>query len=300
MSANEESTISQADRRTSSPSAKEQIFLRPASLYKYLISRGPLLIGWDDDKFRDLVERSKTVPTNVDTKDTFGEDRRKMEELKSDLSHVFVDALVTNLSQLIQKGEDVQYTDSNMEVSTFMAQGKQYEDQNVPLYDLISHTVKYHRDSYFTGPTYASIQKFQRTQQYSVGQSQYAAESLTWNHIPLFSWKKEESLASIHLQGFVNWFIPSKTMVDLVRPTVFWTLSPPSLTTRSSLSSSQGGPLYTPLVQAITNLIPLSQTMVDQIFKDNLIHLLKSPEWRLWVKGTTGGYVSRLQRDVNQ
>lgn len=278
----------------------KQIFLRPASLYEYLISRGPLLIGWDDDKFRDLVERSKTVSSDIETKDTFGEDRRKMEELKSDLSHIFVDALVMNLSQFILK--DVQYADSNIDSTSF--QGKKDAEnvdkvieQHVPLYDLLSQTIKYHRDSYLTGSTYANIQRFRRTQKYGVGQTHNAAGFMSWSHMPFLISKKEESSANLHLQGFIKWFIPSQTMIELVRPTVKWTISPP-IATRTSLSP-YGGPLYTPLVQAVTNLIPLSQTMVDNILKDAVIHLLKSPEWRLWVKSTTGGYVSRLQRDVH-
>ena len=223
-----------------------------------------------------------------------------MEELKSDLSNIFIDALVKNLSQLIQK-DAVQDIASNNGTDPCTVIGRQDEmfDKDVPLYDIISQALKYHRDSYLVGSTYASIQRFRRTKQYNnVGPTFNAAtEHFTWNHMPLASGKKEESIANVHLQGLVTWFIPSKTMLELVRPTVMWTVSPPLI--RLTVWS-HGGPLYSPLVQAISNLIPLSQPMLDQILKESMLQLLKSPEWRHWVKGTTGGYVSSLQRDVNE
>jgi len=298
------------------PSANESsILLRPASLYKYLISRGPLLIGWDDDKLKDLIEQSKAHSRSVDTSD-HGKDLRSMEEIKSNLSHIFIDALVINLTtQFMQKEEDEQYERNNTNGATCShdLDTKGYSNEivqdKVPLYNLLSQIVKYHRDAYLTGPTYASIQRFQRNQKRNIidHQPYISSENLmtasTWNnHIPLFhSWNKEQSLAGEHLQGFVTWFLPSRKTMDLVRPTVLWTISPPVFipTSSSSIRSTKGGPLYAPLVQAVTNLIPLSQTLFDEIIKDNVIRLLQDPEWRVWVKGTTGGYVSRLQRDVD-
>ena len=280
---------------------EQSSFFRPANLFKYLISRGPLLIGWDDDKFKQLVEKNKNASSGSEGKGNFGEDRRKIEELRSELSSLFIDAIVMNLSEMIQKDE--QNTPSNIDpVREYRKYGSRSQDEimreEVPLYDLISQSLKYHRDSFLVGPMYADIQRFRRTREYHTDQSYNSRNSsgnLNWSHFTFDTGKKEEAVAGLYLQGLADWFIPSKTMVDLVRPTVIWTVSPPS--PRSSLWNHTG-PLYTPLVQAVTNLIPLSQSMIDQIFKDSVLNLLKSPEWRHWVKGTTGGYVSKLQRDV--
>jgi hypothetical protein len=253
------------------------------------------MIGWDDEKFSQLVEESKSVASD-DEPDTFDEDRQKMVALKSDLSNIFVDAIAKNLSEFIQK--DMQYRDTRGNPTLLQKKGEdgQTEDNSKnhdtpTLYHLITETMKYHRDSYLVGSTYAAIERLRRSGRCNEDQNLNRPEDFTWNNISI----KEESLACLHLQDLVTWFVPSIAMMNLVRPTVVWTVSPPL---RMSSTLYQGGPLYTPLVQTMTNLIPLSQKMVDQTLKESVLYFLKSPETRLWVKGTTGGYVSQLQKDA--
>ena len=107
----------------------------------------------------------------------------------------------------------------------------------------------------------------------------------------------DTSLASTQLTNLAQWFIPSRTMHDALLPTVLWTIAPPMAHPHYL---PQGGPLREQILQSSVALLPLSQPLLDQTVKNNLIYVFGNKEWRDSMKGTTRGMVGRnMQQDGN-
>ena len=92
------------------------------------------------------------------------------------------------------------------------------------------------------------------------------------------------SLGQEHLNQLSAWFIPSPTVHNALRSTVSWTYS-------------IEGPLFPPIKRAVVDCIPLSQQNVNSAMKSTIIWFLKDENMRKVVKGSTQGYVSRIQTD---
>jgi len=310
----------------------------PASLYHRMVSKSPRLIGWNDDEFRSILEDHKkrvrlkppVVPALLSgssdgvAKATNREDRiessgfGRVEDgfgLMGILADTVIETVLRGKSNGERKVEDeaVEYhfVRKNSVATTSM--------RDMELYQHALSSIKYQRDSYIMGRSYANVRKIQRESQpqstlipsddgtddaqpwtnKQQQQQRYQLEDIMrFNHgiIP------DDSLAKSHLVGIASWFLPSATVVDSLRPTVVWLLSPPIYGRYHNHGDGSvvGGPLHQPFVRAVKDLVPLSQSLVDSVVKENVIWALKDNEWKAWMKGTTGGYVSSMQRDRNR
>ena len=92
------------------------------------------------------------------------------------------------------------------------------------------------------------------------------------------------SLGQQHLNQFSTWFIPSPTVHNALRSTISWTYS-------------IEGPLFPPIKRAVIDCIPLSQENVNHATKSTILWFLQDENMRKVVKGSTRGYVSRIQTD---
>jgi hypothetical protein len=101
------------------------------------------------------------------------------------------------------------------------------------------------------------------------------------------------STAHDHLVIFSFWFLPSETVFSALKGIVIPQLSPP-----------YGETLQNITVNAICNSLPLAQPLLDDVFKNSVIHILSEPWYRNWVKGSilnnTSYYYRKEKDDISK
>jgi len=268
------------------------------------------VIGWNDDRFRELVEKS-TQTSGGKTCDPFSGDRQKIERLGFGLMNIFTDTLVEHLVQsrppqertlAKEKGmlSVVGITDHSKGIESIEITGASEGTQSryslgrmrdTPLYKAVLDSFKYQRDVYTSGESFAKLRNFERN---------LLQQKNDENRSPLGDLAKiatgTDSMAQVQLNDLAGWFLCSSIVVDALRPTVLWTISGPN---SKPHYLPMGGPLYAPFLRAVIDLIPMSQTSVDSVVKQNVVWFLSDDQWKQQVKGRTGGYVSKMQRDFS-
>jgi len=176
------------------------------------------------------------------------------------------------------------------------------------LYNYALNSLRWQRDNYIVGPSYAEARKKQRrleerTKREGFGDEVAVARpgaltvydtafslvpevsaSLLRSHMTYSTAAGTPSLGQAQLASLAISLLPAPITTNALRPTVLWL---PSL----------GGPLDLPVSRAVTNLIPLSQSNLDGVVKESVVWVLRDEHWRNTAKFGAGGYVTGMERD---
>ena len=291
---------------------------RPLSMLKWGLSNSTRIIGWNDDDFRGLLEEHRrrriedpSIP-NVE-KTGFG--------LMGILASTIKEALYkgTNFDDLksdLKKLEKVDEVDSSNSASSIDIIGTNINVREMKVYKNLLSAVKYQRDAYIMGTEHAEQRKVDReievelvrerdvTNQFDPYIADDENNSLRDGRNERLKLSRKtpyqdylnkhpnvnvSSLGVSQLNELFTWFIPSTTMHEALLPTVLWTIVPPSPT------FPEGGPLRGRINRSICDLIPLSQSLLDQSMKQSLLWFLKDDAWRESVKGSSRNYLSAAE-----
>lgn len=134
--------------------------------------------------------------------------------------------------------------------------------RDLPFYDTTFKAIQWQRDNYFVGPKYANLNRNPKS----------SLSSLLHTRMPLDA----TCLGHIQLCQFGIGFVPSSTTKEMLLPIVI---------------SLPRGSLYQPIVDAVSNAIPLGQPLLDSAVKHSLSTFLQDPQWRYVIKTQTQGYI---------
>mmetsp|Transcript_21867 Transcript_21867/g.45510 ORF Transcript_21867/g.45510 Transcript_21867/m.45510 type:complete len:298 (+) Transcript_21867:61-954(+) len=101
------------------------------------------------------------------------------------------------------------------------------------------------------------------------------------NNIPL---SKFTGLGYPYLVSYAQGYIPSQDVVKLLRPSAMWLVS-------------RDGPLLPVATRSMAQTIPLAQSSLDWVMRENLLWVLKNEEWKDFAKGITTKYVQSYKDD---
>ena len=300
---------------------------RPGAILNYLVSRGPRIIGWNDDVFRAVIHKARQeklreeegAPGQIDS--TGRPDLRITEKSSENVETDSVGIMDMASNALIKKmlgpnpktvqSSNVEDIDKKVWLSK-MDEGL----KDLELYKHLLTAARYQRDAYIMGAHHAELRKSERaaemtavreseikrltefdgeesdeffiTKQEPLPSSQLTYRELLGKYPNL----EQSTLGFQQLSNISQWFIPSQTMHKSLLPTMIWTVSTPNQ------YYTNGGPLYRQVSRSVINLIPLSQTIVDSAVKNSVLYVLRDHNIKGWVKGATNGYVSNMQRDA--
>ena len=182
-------------------------------------------------------------------------------------------------------------------------QAKEVNVREMKVYQNVLSAVKYQRDAYIMGTDHADLRKIQRAA--SQGETSNTTESSTDGNSTTNNSDEPKakvtvtyrellnqnptvdptSMGSEQLTGLFAWFLPSPTMHSALLPWTMWTIAPPAPGT------PEGGPLRRLIKRSVSNLIPLSQSLLDGIMKSNILYILKDESWKDSVKGSSRSYL---------
>lgn len=137
------------------------------------------------------------------------------------------------------------------------------EVRDLPFYESTLEAVRYQRDNYLVGTTYAE----RRTRQRPQGIHAPPLHRITYY---------PNALANIQLLAVGASFIPSQTVQKALLPIV---VGLPS------------GVLRDPITNAVANAIPLAQPQLDRAVKNSVLAFMGNPHWRQVIKNRAGGYM---------
>jgi hypothetical protein len=146
-------------------------------------------------------------------------------------------------------------------------------------YRNILSTVKWYRDSFFIGTSFADQRSAERS-----SNKREDTQSLFGN--PGVS---DPSSAMAHplLMSASENYLRSIAAVDLLRPYATWAVS-------------MDGPLVGTATQSLAQSILWSQSSCDWAMRENLLWVLKDQEWREFAKTITTKYVDRSYKGGNE
>ena len=178
--------------------------------------------------------------------------------------------------------------------------------RDTELYNFTLNALRWQRDAYFVGAPHADNRKRERKLEESNRQDGgFVSESPSLTsagmvHVPETSMAvlkaqiieanklnaNNRPLSHTQLVQLGKWLIPSDTTKCALLPTVLWLPGP-------------NGPLDRPFARAVTNIIPMSQSNLDWVMKNNILWVLKDESWRNHAKFGASGYVTEMQRDAS-
>lgn len=132
--------------------------------------------------------------------------------------------------------------------------------RNLPFYDSTLGAIKFQRDSYLAGPAYADRRERQKSRRFPP---------------PRFSPRMPHdatALGHIQLVNVGAWFLPSETVRTALLPVV---IALPS------------GALNEPIVNTVSNAIPLAQPPLDRAVKNAILAVIDDPNMRQVIKNRT-------------
>ncbi len=269
----------------------------PADILKKALKYSPLLIGWNDDRFREVVEEYRKEREEGSRSDDVD-----IEKIGFGPQHIINDAMkeiVYNRSGF----DDLKSDWRKFEVSSSKKSDqkndkeKEFNIREMKLYQNLLGSVKYQRDAYLMGENYAEDNRLRRAASDDMGTKKTLAfpfgpiniNKLTTyqQHLERQPTLPEITTASTQLTKLAQWFVPSPVMHNALLPIVLWTISPPP----------ENGPLRIQAVRASSDLIPLSQPLLDKAMKNSVVWVLTNSNWRESIKGSTRGMVGRLQEE---
>lgn len=313
---NPSNTKDEKENNSSTNANFEEIFKpdtsewRPLNLFNIAIKNSPRLIGWNDDEFREVLEehrkRVKEDPTIPNLEETgFGFTEILTKNLKDILYKQVNDDLKSDLKKLEETAVSATSLEDDKE--------KKFDVREMKVYKNILSSVKYQRDLYIMGEEYAETRRIERREELEreermkallddndddddivLDRYLYSEKPSYQKYLGLNPTVNPKSLGSTQLNGIFESFIPSRTMHNALLPTVLWTISPPSK------YNPDGGPLRYKLNRSVCALIPLSQNLLDQIMKQNILWVLKDESFRESVKGSSRNFLNATDESANE
>lgn len=290
---------------------------RPAVWITKVLSKSPLLIGWDDERMERRAMAALAKSCGKEVSELTPEDwqmpgkpyQEEFESFSFGLMHMITDGITKRILNLEVEtpvddedgsGEDVYEKKTLKEVGGQIFVGEAEEPsaiKDTELYKLTLHSLQWQRDNYLVGKEYADQRRHQRrgggggkktddttvpAMNEGVLVEQRALDSgLSPYQIPFDA----TAFGNIQLASLTSWFIPSQAVHYSLLPIVV---------------ELPGGYLYQPILQATANLIPLSQSNLDYVVKDQLLWFFKNSEWRSFIKSNTKGYITNTYVDRSQ
>ncbi|KAL3808938.1 hypothetical protein ACHAXA_003558 [Cyclostephanos tholiformis] len=150
-------------------------------------------------------------------------------------------------------------------------------------YQNILSTVKWYRDSFLIGTSFADQRCAERE---SNKEKKFMGNtSIRKNAIP----KSDPSTAMAHplLISSAESYLRSIAAVDMLRPYATWAVS-------------IDGPLVGTAIQSLAQSILWSQSSCDWAMRENLLWVLKDQEWKEFAKTITTRYVDRSYKGGNE
>lgn len=289
--------MERGNKYKSDSNASELKDYRPASIYSYVVSNSPKFIGWDDDKFRNLLEQYRAKL------------ERENAKLPPDKKIESVEVTGFRLGSLVAgAAKDFVYSRTDPQLDDLKSDLKKLENRNkkageasnqsginirgMKLYQNVLSTLKFQRDVYIMGEDFADKNSKKRNS-FLPGDdkpSRIAKPMHVYkDFIPPSPKVGADSLANKQLIDIATWFIPSKTMYDSLRPTILWTISQPNS------SQPDGGVLRHQFHRSVIDLIPLSQPLLDSSLKSTIKWFLKDDTMKMSVKGSSLSYLGGAQ-----
>ncbi|KAL7468892.1 hypothetical protein ACHAXS_009139 [Conticribra weissflogii] len=177
-------------------------------------------------------------------------------------------------------------------------------------YKKIYSMVQWYRDTYLVGTEFADQRDVQRKaevsgdatrqnekkntvqprdhyhQKFSLRGSYFEDNQLlqrreACDKIPL---SKFTGLGFPYLLSYAQGYIPSQDVVKLLRPSAMWLVS-------------RDGPLLPTATRSMAQTIPLAQSSLDWVMRENLLWVLKDEEWKDFAKGITTKYVRSYKEE---
>lgn len=275
-----------------SSSSSELKDYRPASIYTYAVSNGPKLIGWDDDKFRHLIERYREKHEAENAKLPPEKRKESVEVTGFRLGSLVASAakdFVYSRSdpQLDDLKSDLKKLENSKSNTGMVESQKGINVRDMKLYQNVLSTLKYQRDLYIMGKETADTNKIKREGTQFIQTIDFKSYQDFMPSMPILI---NDSLGKRQLNDIANWFIPSKTMHDAILPTVLWTLSEPNPL------QPGGGVLRRQFSRSMIDLIPLSQHLLDSSLKSTILWAMKDESMKMNVKGSSLSYLGGTQK----
>jgi hypothetical protein len=279
---------------------------RPAVWITKVLSKSPLLIGWDDERIERramtaLAKASgKEVSELTDEDFKIGPDKAEFDQFTFGLMGIVSEEITKRLLNLEVDDEDAglsrKRTLKDVGGRIFVDNAEEPNSiKDTELYKLALRNLQWQRDNYLVGKDYANQRKQQRKGGGMMTGDEAESDSGPFTPIvPIEQRALDSGLSpyqipfdataygNIQLTGLASWFIPS--------PTVHYSLLP-------IVVALPLGPLFQPILQATANLIPLSQSNLDILVKDQLLWFLDNSEWRQVIKSNTKGYIANTYVD---
>ena len=189
------STTSQSKSRSSSSSSSlvpdiKSLLPKPSDLIYNITSKSPLLIGWNDETFRKLIEEQKLkklkqiqkqvivqqhtksiIPTHIDDiRLPIEEHGFGLQKILSDVVKSYVyersnfDDLKSDLKKIEDSGASLYSSKHNIENNTKDEKNGIFNIREMKLYQNLLNNVKYQRDVYIMGVEHAKKQYEYRQQ----------------------------------------------------------------------------------------------------------------------------------------
>jgi hypothetical protein len=264
---------------------------RPAVWITKVLSKSPLLIGWDDERIerRAMEALSEAMGEEVtDLSDLpefhFGPKKEELDNFTFGLLDIVSKEITKKFLNLevAQEGEDKKKTLEEVGGQVFVEETTEPGTiRDTELYKLALGNLQWQRDNYLVGKDYADQRKSQRNLDQDVPVEQTALDGGLYPYKIPFN---ATALGNIQLTGLGSWFIPSKAVHNSLLPLV---VALPS------------GLLHIPILRATADLIPLSQGNVDLAVKNQLLWIFDNQQWRDVIKSSTKGYITNTYVDAS-
>ena len=293
---------------------------RPAVFITKVLSKSPLLIGWDDERFERLANEARPKKKDCEQEEEVDEEPTKLrigprkevvnkvafglfgiatKEVTKHLLHLELqnddsadDELAdfdgnTEIEQEeIDKMIQAENTDEKEESEKESFEKESFDTSSMKeteLYQLALRNLRWQRDNYLVGTDYADLRRRQERRRRERMRRSPAAASLYAARYPSFSLPYDPAaMGNQQIVSLFSWFIPSPTVHNVALPMVV------SLPT---------GPLHDRLLRATTDLIPLSQNNLNSVVNTQLLWFLRDEEKKKFIKESTRGYILQAYRN---
>lgn len=217
------------------------------------------------------LSQSPNNPSNEESVGTSTRNGRKEDKTPFNAAAMAAAVVVANAKLIRLDDEKIQQRACDAAASAL-------REDNV--YGTILNAVRHQRDQYLTGKTYAEAQTQRRGIEDRLKRD-LGDEVKIALPVPLDIGRQRDgpSLCEVQLTALGRYYIPSQITIDALSPTVSWL-------------PSRDGPLTQPFNRAVTNLIPMGQSSLDIVMRNNILWILKDQRWRSYVKERTRGLVT--------
>mmetsp|Transcript_7145 Transcript_7145/g.12430 ORF Transcript_7145/g.12430 Transcript_7145/m.12430 type:complete len:315 (-) Transcript_7145:54-998(-) len=287
---------------------------RPAVLITKVLSKSPLLIGWDDESIERRAREARRKAgfddddqpaeihmgpkKEVVNKVAFGllgiaakevtmhllnlEVQNEAERMKGpDLLDVEEIAEIEKIGDADIKQELEQELEQEQEGNLFVDTSSMKETE---LYQLALRNLRWQRDNYLVGKDYADSPKLQELRRRE-RLRKWPTSSPYAGKYPSFSLPYDPgALGNQQLLSLCSWFIPSPTVHNIYVPLVI----------------KFTGSLNERILWATTDLIRLSQGNLDSVVMKSLLWFLRDEEKKKFIKNSTRGYILQAYRNNSE